>query len=342
MVKAGNFQDAKDKLHQLDSPASALLELFQLLTQNTSLPDPQFSGPFVAPHVVATTGSAPYMTGLGGLEQAINAMLLVPNSDKDPTAAAPVIQAAGAAESSVQTIRTGFTPPDIEGQTGTVSEALLMAPIKDIEAMAKTAPKAGQAAANSASGAAFCAQIEPVLKKFPFDPDSPVDATLDEVTKIFQPGTGLFSVFASTKKMLVLIGNTYSVVPGSTDQVNPAFLNYLNAAMSIGSVLAPAGGGPPTLNFSMIEEATPQSASGNARCRWHLPYGRGPGEVLHLEVLADQHHPHHLRQQHHRHRSLVIAPLRLQGKASRTQPPRGTLRDQRAGQRHSLRHPARL
>jgi type VI secretion system protein ImpL len=251
VIPAGSFPEAKDKLHQLDSPASALLELFQLLTQNTSVGDPQFSTPFQAPHSVAT-GAAPYMAGLSGLEQAINTMLLVPNSDKDPAAVAPVIQAASAAEGSVGTIRAGFTPPDPAGQTDTTSEALLMAPIKSIEALAKGAP----AKAAGSGAASFCTQIAPVLAKFPFDPDSPVDATLDEVAKVFQPGTGLFSQFAATNKMLVLIGNSYSTVPGSPVQVNPAFLNFLNAAMSIGSVLAPANGAP-ALNFTMIEEATP-------------------------------------------------------------------------------------
>ena len=251
VVPAASFAEAKDKLHQLDSPASALLELFQLLTQNTSVGDPQFTGSFGAPHTVAT-GSAPYMAGLGALEQAINTMLLVPNAEKTPDGVAPVIQAASTAEGSVGTIRAGFSPPDPAGQTDTTSEALLMAPIKSIEALAKGAP--AKAAAGGA--ASFCSQIAPVLAKFPFDPDSQVDASLDEVAKVFQPGTGLFSQFAAQNKMLVLIGTTYSVVPGSPVQVNPAFLNFLNAAMNIGSVLAPASGAP-TLNFSMIEEATP-------------------------------------------------------------------------------------
>ena len=252
VLPGGSFQEAKEKLHQLDSPASALMELFQLLAQNTAVNLPTYSTPFQAPRSVPTA-SAPYVTGLSGLEQAINTMLLVPNSQNDPAAVAPVIQAASTAEGSVSAIRGGFTPPDPAGQMDSTSEALLLAPIKSIEALAKGAP----AKAAGSGAASFCAQIAPVLGKFPFNPESPVDASLDEVAKVFQPGTGLFAQFAATNKMIVLVGNSYSPVPGSPVQINPAFLNFLNAGQSIGAVLAPTGGAAPTLSFTMIEESTP-------------------------------------------------------------------------------------
>jgi type VI secretion system protein ImpL len=253
IVSASTFADSKEKLHQLDSPASALMELFALLAKNTSVNNPAYSVPFQAPQSVGGA-AAPYITGLSNLEQAINSMLLVPGSQTDPNAVAPVIQAASTAEGSVSAIRGGFTPPDPAGQMDSTSEHLLLEPIKSIEALAKGAP----AAAAGGGAKAFCGQIEPVLSKFPFNPDSPADATMDEVAKVFQPGTGMLAQYAtSLNKMIVLEGNSYGPIPGSPVAVNPAFLHFLNAAQSIGTTFFPAGGGPPSISFTMLEEATP-------------------------------------------------------------------------------------
>ncbi len=260
VVTAGGFPEAKEHLHQLDSPSSALLELFQLISQNTAVPNPAFSQPFQAPQAVVppTAKALPvntgYTQGLQGLEGAINSMLMIPNSQNDPTAVSPVINAASQAEAAVGTVRGGFSPPDPVGGMDTTSEKLLLAPIKTVEELAKAAP------AKAAGGGAktFCAGIAPVLSEFPFNPDSHVDATPDEVARVFQPSQGALAQYAaSLSKIVTLQGSYYAQTPGSMVTVNPAFLHFLNAAQQISNAFFPVGGGQPQVSFTLTQETTP-------------------------------------------------------------------------------------
>jgi len=264
VVPGGTFAEAKEKLHQLDSPSSALLQLFQVISQNTAVKDPAFSVPFQAPQFVVPPNSAvlpvatPYMQGLQNLEGAINTMLLVPGAETDPTASAPVVAAATATETAVGGIRGGFSPPDPIGHMDTTSEELLLAPIKSVEALAKSAPEAAAKKAAGGGAKAFCEQIAPVMNKFPFNPNGATDASMDEIASVFKPGTGLLAKYAgSLDKMISLQGNTWQAIPGSAVAVNPAFLRYLNAAQQVSAAFFPAGGGPPQLSFTLTEETSP-------------------------------------------------------------------------------------
>jgi type VI secretion system protein ImpL len=264
VVPVSSFADAKDKLHQLDSPSSALLELFQVISQNTAVKDPAFSTPFqapqfvVAPNSVALPVATPYMQGLQGLEGAIGSMLLAPGAETDPAAAGPVIAAATATETAVGGIRGGFSPPDPIGGMDTTSERLLLAPIKSVEDLAKAAPKAAAEAAAGGGAKAFCAQLAPVLNKFPFNPSSQTDASMDEIGAIFKPEKGALAVYAGTlSKVVTLQGNTYAAAPGSTVEINPAFLHFLNSAQQVSAAFFPPGGGPLQINFTLTQESTP-------------------------------------------------------------------------------------
>jgi type VI secretion system protein ImpL len=260
VVAAGSFPEAKDHLHQLDSPGSNLLQLFQTISTNTAVPNPAYSQPFqapqsiVAPNSVTLPVNTPYIQALQALEGSINSMLLIPNSQSDPTAVGPVIAAASNAEGSVGALRAGFTIPDPVGGMDTTSEKLLLAPIKSIEDIAKVAP----AKAAGGGAQAFCGQIAPLLSKFPFNPDSPVDATADEVAKVFQPGQGALAQYAATlNKLITLQGNAYVPVQGGMVSINPAFLRFLNAAQVISTSLLPPTGNQPQVNFTLMQEPTP-------------------------------------------------------------------------------------
>ena len=259
VVPSGGFPDAKEKLHQIDSPASSLLELFQLISVNTAVPDPAFSVPFQAPQTVVPPSrplpaNSGYMQGLQGLEGAINSMLLVPNSGNNPAAVSPVIAAASQAESAVETLRSGFSPPDPVGGMDLTSEHLLLAPIRSVEDLARQAP----ARAAGGGGQALCAAVQPLLNKFPFNPEGRTDATMAEIAQVFQPEKGeLFQYAGRLSDTVVLQGNTWMQAPGSMVKVNPAFLRFLNAAQGISALFFPPGGGQPQLNFTLTQEATP-------------------------------------------------------------------------------------
>ncbi len=258
VVPSGSFPDAREKLHQVDSPSSSLLELFQLISTNTAVPNPAFSQPFEAPQTVVPPArplpaNSGYMQGLQGLEGSINSMLLVPNSQNNPAAISPVIAAASQAESAVEMLRSGFTPPDPAGGMDVTSEHLLLAPIRSVEDLAKQAP----ARAAGGGAQALCAAISPVLNKFPFNPEGHTDATMQDVAAVFEPGKGALARYAGRlQDTVVLQGNSWAQAPGSMVKVNPAFLHFLNAAQGITELFFPANG-QPQLNFTLSQEATP-------------------------------------------------------------------------------------
>jgi type VI secretion system protein ImpL len=130
------------------------------------------------------------------------------------------------------------------------SFALLEAPIQSAKNLAAQAP------ANAAGGGAkaFCAQIAPVLAKFPFNPQSPTEASTDEVAQVFAPGSGSFAQFnTSLRALVVQQGSQYVPAPGSTVRINPSFLAFLASAQKISSTLFAAGGNQPSLDFTLNE-----------------------------------------------------------------------------------------
>jgi len=255
-----NFPDAGVKLGALDSNTSALLELFSLVSTNTTLPSPEISAAFQAPQAIVPAAAGPdsrligatnqaYIQALQTLEGSVKTLTSNPLGVNDPAAAAPVVTAAGTADQAAETLRNAFTP-DSAGGMDKVSFTLLEDPIKSTLELASRQP--GEAAGGGAKQ--FCAQIAPLLAKFPFNPQSPTEATTDEVAQVFAPGSGSFTAFynATLSKLVVLQGNQYVPAPGSAIKINPAFLTFLNHSQEISSTLF-ASGNHPSLDFTLAE-----------------------------------------------------------------------------------------
>jgi type VI secretion system protein ImpL len=259
-----SMQDAASKLTVLDGNSSPLLELFSVVSLNTAVGAPQFAEPFQAPQAIvpptngenkyiAPTNQA-YIQALQGVEQAIKNVSLNPVSGNDPMAMMPIIQAAGNADQAAEALRGTFNP-DSKGHMDAVSFALLEAPIKSANALAAKGP----AAAANGGAKAFCAQIAPVMAKFPFNPQATVDATPEEVAQIFQPQQGSLSQFYNNtlKQLIVQQGTQYVPAPGSTVSINSAFLSFFNTAEKFSSTLYPAGGTQAMMNFTLTQVKTP-------------------------------------------------------------------------------------
>jgi type VI secretion system protein ImpL len=259
-----NMQDAAAKLSVLDSNSSPLLELFSVVSLNTAVGIPRFSDPFQAPQSVVppTNGenkytalsNQAYIQALQGVEQAIKNVSLNPISANDPTAALPIIQAAGNADQAAEALRGTFNP-DSQGHMDSVSFALLEAPIKSANALVARGPKT----VLDGAGKTFCAQIAPVIAKFPLNPQATIDATPEEVAQIFQPQQGSLAQFYNNtlRQLIVQQGTQYVPAPGSTVGISPAFLNFFNAAEKLSSTLYPAGGAQAMLNFTLTQVKTP-------------------------------------------------------------------------------------
>ena len=254
-----NFADAGTKLGALDSNTSALLELFSLISANTGVAAPEISTAFQAPQAVVPpsnpdsrligSSNQGYIQSLQALEGVVKNLSLNPTSANDPTAAAPVVQAAVAAEQAAENLRNGFLPDPI-GSMDKTSFALLEAPIESAKNLAAQAP----AAAAGGGAKTFCGQLEPMLAKFPFNPQSSNEASTEEVAQVFAPGSGSFAQFAASMHALVAQqGSQFVVAPGSAVHINPAFLSFLTHAQKISSSLYSGGGNQPTLDFTLAE-----------------------------------------------------------------------------------------
>ncbi|SEG46139.1 type VI secretion system protein ImpL [Bryocella elongata] len=247
VLTGGDLPEAKKKLHVLAGSGSPMMQVFKLISDNTAVNIDDFSKPFQAPQmVVAPNSLALPPSYTGGLEALDNA---IPEAGTPitPAVADPVIQAANAASAAVNTIRSAF-PPDPTGAMDSTSEALLQAPIKSALAAAK-----GLKDAAAGGGAkVLCAQMAPLLNKFPFNPDAHDDADPSEVARIFQPGSGAFAQYAQTQSAnLTLIGSQFTANP--TANLNPAFVTFMNHAQQLSTALF-ATGATPQLVFSLTEE----------------------------------------------------------------------------------------
>jgi type VI secretion system protein ImpL len=259
-----SFPDAANKLSALDSNTSAILELFSLISTHTGVAAPEISTAFQAPQTVVPASSPDnrligssnqaYIQALQGIEGAVKNLILNPTALNDPAAVQPIIQASTTADQAAGNLRNSFVP-DPSGHLDKTSFDILEAPIRAIQSLAAQAP----AAAAGGAAKSFCSQTEPLLAKFPFNPQAAVEATPDEVAQVFAPDQGSFAQFydASLKALIVQQGSQFISAPGSAVKINPAFLNFLDNAQRLSSGLFPNGGKLPGLNFSLTEVRSP-------------------------------------------------------------------------------------
>ena len=256
-----NWKDADAKLSILDSPSSPILQLFSLISTNTGVALPDISNAFQAPQAVVPSTSPPnrpkansndpYISALVTMAGAVKSMADNTLTQADPAAAIPVQQAATQADQVVVNLRNGFTP-DPEGKMDATSFARLEDPINSVIALAKAAPSA----AAGGGAKAFCEQARDVLTKFPFNPQSNVDAPPDEVAQIFAPGQALDQLTNKISQLIVLQGSQFVPNSGTTVVISPAFLRFLSAAKKVQTDLFSMGGNP-TLAFSLTEVKNP-------------------------------------------------------------------------------------
>jgi type VI secretion system protein ImpL len=99
-------------------------------------------------------------------------------------------------------------------------------------------------------GKDLCAEIRPVLNKFPFNPKSQVDASLSDFNSIFSPKDGAIWKFyeASLKKHVTRQGVP---VAGSPVQLTPAFREYLAKMAAFTDTAYPNGSADPHIRYNV-------------------------------------------------------------------------------------------
>jgi len=170
-----------------------------------------------------------------------------PTAANNPAAVQPIIGAAVTAHGAVSQAAQAFNI-DPQAHVEQTVIALMQAPINSVEE-ALRGQRPEQA---NGGGKGFCGGFSTLMSKFPFAPNSTVEASTADIAAVFQPGTGSLWQFydATLKPLLVQQGTTYVPAPTAPIKLNPAFVRFFNQAAALSATLYPAGSTSPTLNFT--------------------------------------------------------------------------------------------
>jgi type VI secretion system protein ImpL len=257
VVRYRNLQDAGGKLTVLSGTNSPLLALIYTVSHNTAVPDPQISDAFQSTQALVppdsvdryiAAGNTSYVNALLSLQGSIAQVAQNPAGANDPTAAMPITSAAGTAHIAAQQTAQSFRI-DPQAHMDSTVLALMEAPITSAEALVRGL---GPAQAN-AGGKSFCAAYNGLFSKFPFSPNSTIQASPAEVTALLQPGTGALWQFynANLKTILIQQGAEYLPAPNPPVHVTPGFVRFFNRAAALSAEFFPAGATGPSLVFAM-------------------------------------------------------------------------------------------
>jgi type VI secretion system protein ImpL len=145
VLRYTSLNDANNKLRLLSGPQSPLLQLFSLVSKNTSVGVPDVDNMFrasqalVPPPGDALAGAAnqPYMSGLVGLQNAIDPFASQPPND---TAVAQITPQEQAAKAKVSEVALTFGN---DAELGAVRQ-LLEAPITNVDPVLKRAGRGAE------------------------------------------------------------------------------------------------------------------------------------------------------------------------------------------------------
>src|SRR6185437_7207285 len=259
VVGYASVPDAANKLQQMISPKTPLLEVFCVASDNTAankqLPPQAFQpvqfvtppGCFDKPLVGA--GNSAYMQSLIALQGALQTVGPIDRADPNNVTAANA--AASQAQNAVNTLAFNFAGDPGDPKTTVLAKtgAILREPITRVPPLLKGA---GAGPINAAAGN-VCASIASMLKKYPFNPRSTSEATLQEVNDFLKPNDGrLWQLYNATlKQYLIPSGSEYVPAAGQQLSVTQTFLNFFNRAARMSQALYPANASQPNLTFSM-------------------------------------------------------------------------------------------
>jgi type VI secretion system protein ImpL len=257
VVRYAGLADASHKLMQLSGNQSPLLELFALASQNTAVDDPNVATVFQPVQAVVPPGSTDryilppnqnYVNALVTLQAALEPIAGTGGSPSD-AAAAPTLAGAQQAKVATRQMAQAFRI-DSEGHIEAGVQKLLEDPIVYVEGMLRAL---GPAELN-AKGKVLCGQFRAVLAKYPFSPNATAEATVADVNGLLRkPDGSLWSFYdQNLQKLLVKQGSQFAI--GPTGGVNPAFLNFFNAATAFSDAIYAGGAQDPHFTYALKPE----------------------------------------------------------------------------------------
>lgn len=274
VVRPGSLKDAANKLEAIANNNSPLLELLQVTAVHTNIdsmtrvlfqPVHAVSPPDVVGRIVSEKNQ-PYIDGLLGLQTTIAQVANIPYTG-DSASTEELNRAALAAGSSVATATTAtkkiaqsFVLTTIPSMAKPV-EDLLMEPIRGADGVLRNAaslrpraPKAvvaalppapppppatsPQATSINDKNGRLCAELGPMLAKYPFNPDATTETSMAEVNAIFAPNTGkLWQFYQELAPYLVKQNGRYVARPVKGVTLLPGFIEFFNHAAIVSNAL---------------------------------------------------------------------------------------------------------
>jgi type VI secretion system protein ImpL len=251
--------DADKKLEKLTAPTSPLLVLLYFVSHNSDIAPPEVKGPFAPVQAVAPPGPADkppdryiskatedYVKALGKLQTDFHALATSPGAP-DPSALASAQGSAGAASTAVTNT---ITSVPVDAQFGNQEQVrrLLEEPINAAYALLKRGP----VDIANGSAKALCSQFAGVGSKYPFDPNSAQDASLDQLYAVFGPNADVWKKLNDDVKSFVLkVGSRYVANPSAAVKPLPSFLLFMNRVAGLSETLYPSGTPPPHFAYTL-------------------------------------------------------------------------------------------
>jgi type VI secretion system protein ImpL len=262
-------RDAAVKLERLSTANSPLISLLRLASQHTAGgPEPVrvlFQPPqLVVPPETELGGEGKgYLTNLFQLQSGWDKLAQSPQGVKDQPVVEELMRTTESAKANTNGVTLGFRA-DADPQAGTATRSTLMAPIENAERLLQ---RLGPLDLNN-QGKGLCTQISLLKRKYPFDPNSAQDASLQELAAIFHPQLGsLWALYeGNLKEVLVEQGGRYMARPGGAIQLSPAFVNFFNQAAGISRAFYPQGAADPHFVYTI----TPQPIDTLSRLQLRL------------------------------------------------------------------------
>jgi type VI secretion system protein ImpL len=256
VVRYASLRDASDKLKTLAGNQSPLLELIALASRNTDVDDPNVKILFQPPQAVVPPNTtdvviAPpnqnYMQALTTLQTSIEQISSTPGIPND-AAAAPTLDNARQAIVNTRQMEQAFRP-DTEAQVDKKVGSLLEDPITYAQGLLRAL---GPAEMNQ-KGAGMCAQVSPIMRKYPFNPKATDQATLADVSALYKPKEGAIWQFYETalQKNITRSGSQFAANPSGGLNINPAFVSFLNRAAAFTDLAFQPGAGDPQFKYTV-------------------------------------------------------------------------------------------
>ena len=256
VVPYRSISDAAQKLSQLSSNQSYLLGALCLASINTAVPDEETGAPYQPVQYVMPPActdryiqdhNGAYTSALVSLQSSMDRVAKSGTDVKDDLVSQTEADATSAYKVTRQ-IAQNFRI-DREGNVHGMVQKFMEDPIRQAEAILG---RLGPAQLNT-EGRRFCGEFADLTKKYPFDTNAKVDATLDDINGIFRPGEGKLATFfdSTLKNYVERRGNEYVRRADSHVQVTDAFLRFLNRATALGEALYKNGAKDPGLTYNM-------------------------------------------------------------------------------------------